>query len=102
MKELTAFQRDTLRLIAGMEETPIGLDIKRALEDYYGDNVNHGRLYPNLDTLVELGFINKETVDGRTNSYELSEQGEKLLRARDEFNAENTASGTPKNLKREA
>lgn len=102
MKELSAFQRDTLRLIAGMEETPIGLDIKRALEDYYGEDVNHGRLYPNLDTLVEGGYITKEEVDGRTNAYELSEQAQEALRARDEFNAEHTASGTAKNLKREA
>lgn len=102
MKGLTAFQRDTLRLIAGMEETPIGLDIKRALEDYYDEDVNHGRLYPNLDTLVEAGLITKEEVDGRTNSYELSEQGYDSLRTRDEFNAEHTAPGTAKNLKREA
>ncbi|ELZ20434.1 PadR family transcriptional regulator [Natrinema limicola JCM 13563] len=34
-----------------------GLAIKRELEDYYGTEVNHGRLYPNLDELVDLGLV---------------------------------------------
>ena len=57
------------------EESRYGLAIKRELEAYYVDDVNHGQLYPNLDELVELGLIAKAELDGRTNEYELTEAG---------------------------
>lgn len=81
--DLTEFQLAMLCEIAGLEqaeETPHGLGIKAALEDYYGEDVNHGRLYPNLDDLVELGLVAKGTVDKRTNSYELTSDGRFVLR----------------------
>ncbi len=52
-----------------------GLAIKRELEAYYDDEVNHGRLYPNLDELVERGLIEKSQLDKRTNQYALAAQG---------------------------
>jgi len=52
MYDLTGFQRDLLTVTAGIEE-PHGLAIKDELEDYYEKEIHHGRLYPNLDTLVE-------------------------------------------------
>ena len=52
-----------------------GLAIKRELEAYYGSEVNHGRLYPNLDDLVEDGLVEKSELDKRTNQYELTEAG---------------------------
>jgi len=52
MYDLTGFQRDLLYVIAGLDE-PHGLAIKEELEDYYEKEIHHGRLYPNLDTLVE-------------------------------------------------
>jgi len=89
VKDLTAFQRDALRLIAGSEKAPIGLEIKRKLQDYYGSEVNHGRLYPNLDTLVEKGYVEKQERDGRTNEYLLTIEGQEALKERDEFNESN-------------
>ncbi len=79
--ELTAFQRDILVILAADREYN-GLAIKEALEDYYGEVVNHGRLYPNLDNLVEDGYISKYEIDDRTNGYELTPKGEDLLRHR--------------------
>ncbi|SNZ12991.1 transcriptional regulator, PadR family [Natronoarchaeum philippinense] len=73
-RDLTAFQRNILTILA--EEPMYGLAIKRELESYYGDEVNHGRLYPNLDELVELGFVEKSELDKRTNQYELTDDGE--------------------------
>lgn len=61
MFELTGFQRDILYCIAGLEE-PYGLGIKQGLEEYGGSEVNHGRLYPDLDTLVDKGYVKKGTV----------------------------------------
>jgi len=59
MYDLTGFQRDLLTVTAGIEE-PHGLAIKDELEDYYEKEIHHGRLYPNLDTLVEKGLVEKE------------------------------------------
>jgi DNA-binding PadR family transcriptional regulator len=72
-RDLTAFQQNILVILA--EEPMYGLAIKRSLEDYYGTEVNHGRLYPNLDDLVEMDLVEKSELDKRTNQYELTEKG---------------------------
>ncbi|WP_089826533.1 PadR family transcriptional regulator [Halogranum amylolyticum] len=84
MEELTGFQRDILYVISGIEE-PYGLAIKDELENYYDHEVNHGRLYPNLDTLVENDFVEKSALDRRTNSYTLTESGYQALETRREW-----------------
>jgi len=73
-RDLTAFQQNILTTLS--EEPMYGLAIKRQLEEYYGDEVNHGRLYPNLDDLVEEGLVEKSELDKRTNQYALTEAGE--------------------------
>ncbi|MBX0294005.1 PadR family transcriptional regulator [Haloarcula nitratireducens] len=87
MHDLTGFQRDLLYVIAGLDE-PHGLAIKDELEDYYESEVNHGRLYPNLDTLVEKGLIEKGELDRRTNFYTLTRRGERELDARQDWEAQ--------------
>ena len=72
-RELTAFQQNILTILA--EEPRYGLAIKRELESYYDSEVNHGRLYPNLDDLVEMGLVEKSELDKRTNQYELTDEG---------------------------
>ena len=81
MYDLTAFQRDLLYAIAGLDQ-PHGLAIKAELETYYETEVHHGRLYPNLDTLVEKGLVEKGSLDRRTNVYTLTARGRRELRAR--------------------
>jgi DNA-binding PadR family transcriptional regulator len=71
--ELTAFQQNILVILT--EEAMYGLAIKRELEAYYGTEVNHGRLYPNLDDLVEMGLVEKSELDKRTNQYALTDDG---------------------------
>ncbi|WP_178916112.1 PadR family transcriptional regulator [Natronomonas gomsonensis] len=71
--DLTAFQQNILTILA--EEPRYGLAIKRELETYYGSEVNHGRLYPNLDDLVEMGLVEKSELDKRTNEYALTDEG---------------------------
>lgn len=87
MHDLTAFQRDILLVIAGNDE-PHGLAIKEMLDDYYEADINHGRLYPNLDTVVEKGLIEKGEKDRRTNEYTLTERGRREILARLEFEEE--------------
>ncbi|MFQ3318248.1 MAG: DNA-binding PadR family transcriptional regulator [Natronomonas sp.] len=72
-KDLTAFQQNVLTILA--EDARYGLAIKRELETYYDSEVNHGRLYPNLDDLVEMGLVEKSELDKRTNEYGLTEEG---------------------------
>ncbi|ELZ84754.1 DNA binding domain-containing protein [Haloferax elongans ATCC BAA-1513] len=80
MFELTGFQRDLLYVIAGTER-PSGQEIKEIISRDVGE-VNHGRLYPNLDALVEQGYVNKGQHDRRTNFYEISESGKTAIRDR--------------------
>ncbi|MGQ4555832.1 helix-turn-helix transcriptional regulator [Halobellus sp. GM3] len=77
VRDLTAFQQNILVILA--EEPMYGLAIKRNLEEYYGTEVNHGRLYPNLDDLVDMGLVEKSELDKRTNQYALTEQGHDAL-----------------------
>lgn len=81
MHDLTGFQRDLLFVIAG-DEKPHGLAIKEELEDYYETEIHHGRLYPNLDTLVEKGLVEKGQRDRRTNYYTLTSRGGREMDAR--------------------
>jgi len=87
MHDLTGFQRDLLYTIAGLDE-PHGLAIKDELEEYYESEVHHGRLYPNLDTLVEKGLVEKGQIDRRTNSYTLTRRGRREIEARREWEDE--------------
>ncbi|GAB3687146.1 helix-turn-helix transcriptional regulator [Salinarchaeum laminariae] len=84
MYDLTGFQRDLLYTIAGKEE-PHGLAIKDELEDYYEKEIHHGRLYPNLDTLVDKGLVEKGQLDRRTNYYMLTSRGTREIEARREW-----------------
>jgi PadR family transcriptional regulator PadR len=87
MDDLTGFQRDLLYAIAGMDE-PHGLAVKDEMEDYYEKEIHHGRLYPNLDTLVDKGLISKGQKDRRTNVYKITERGERELDARRDWEAQ--------------
>ena len=87
MYDLTGFQRDLLYVIAGQED-PHGLAIKAELEEYYETEIHHGRLYPNLDTLVDKGLVEKGKRDRRTNIYSLTRRGRRELDARREWEAQ--------------
>ena len=90
MHDLTAFQRDCLYVIAGLG-SPKGLAIKEELETYHSSTINHGRLYPNLDALVEKGLVEKGSKDERTNEYILTDRGRREIEARREWEEESLA-----------
>lgn len=81
MDGLTGFQRDLLYVIAGLD-APHGLAVKNKIEEYYEKELNHGRLYPNLDTLVEKGLVEKDQRDRRTNEYTTTPHGISEIDAR--------------------
>lgn len=79
---LNAFRRDCLQFIYELETQPeptYGLRLKEKLESEFGKEVNHGRLYPNLDTLQDRGLIEKSELDKRTNRYTLTPEGRALV-----------------------
>ena len=90
-RELTAFQQNILTILA--EDARYGLAIKRELESYYDSEVNHGRLYPNLDDLVEMGLVEKSELDKRTNEYALTEEGLEAVLGQLEWVFSNVATG---------
>lgn len=81
MYDLTAFQRDCLYVISGLDE-PHGLAVKEHLEEYYEGDIHAGRLYPNLDDLVSTGLVEKGQADRRTNVYMLTDRGRREIEAR--------------------
>ena len=75
--DLSDFQLRILAIVA--EEARYGLAVKRELESYYGEEINHGRLYPNLDELVGAGYVEKSELDKRTNEYAITDTGRQVL-----------------------
>lgn len=84
MYDLTGFQRDLLYVIPGLDE-PHGLAVKEELEEVYETEIHHGRLYPNLDTLVDKALIDKGSIDERTNFYKLTSRGRREIEARKDW-----------------
>jgi DNA-binding PadR family transcriptional regulator len=78
--DLTRFQHDLLYVI-GSEGPSKGTAIKAVLEERYTTQaVHHGRLYPNLNQLADMGLVDKSERDKRTNEYALTGAGRELLR----------------------
>lgn len=84
MHDLTGFQRDILFVIAKLEK-PHGLQIKDELQKHYDQTIRHGRLYPNLDTLVDARLVEKGKKDNRSNEYTLRNRGRRELVSRLEW-----------------
>jgi DNA-binding PadR family transcriptional regulator len=81
MYDLTGFQRDLLYCIAATDD-PYGIEIGRQLGEYTSTDVNHGRLYPNLNTLVDKGLVKKQAKDDRTNFYMLTDLAIEVIEKR--------------------
>lgn len=80
MHDLSSFKRDLLVVIAGMDR-PEGKEIWGELEEYYPKEINAGRVYPQLNVLVDKGLVNKKS-QGRANTYRLTKRGVTELQAR--------------------
>lgn len=51
----------------------------KTLENYYETEFHHGRLYPDPDTLVNKGLVEKGEKDRQTNVYTLTRRGRMVL-----------------------
>lgn len=69
------FKVDVLTLL--VESPRSGADIRRQLEDDYGKDLPHGRVYQNLDWLIDHGYARKQenAINGKTHRYEATEDG---------------------------
>ena len=81
MFELNGFQRDVMYVLAALDE-PSGREVKSRVESELDVEVTNGRLYPNLDELVERSLVEKGALDRRTNYYDLTPDGREMLRER--------------------
>lgn len=83
LHDLTGFQRDLLAVVVRDDgsENLHGLAIKKELDRVYETDIFHGRLYPNLDTLVEKGLIQKGEIDDRTNYYKVTRLGRREFKS---------------------
>jgi DNA-binding PadR family transcriptional regulator len=84
--QMHRFQIDLLAALATIGPCK-GLAIRDRLGERYDEEVNHGRLYPNLDQLEAAGLIEieRQAIDDRTNRYSLTTQGRVLLDERREW-----------------
>lgn len=80
---LTAFR---LRLLAAIsraedevERKPHGRAVADELNEYFQSDVNNPRLYNNLRVLEEDELVDVGMIDARTNSYTVTELGERVL-----------------------
>ena len=83
MVELTAFQYTLLQAANELVE-PSGQDIRRHVDagPFHPSPMNHGRLYPNLETIVRAGLVEKGEHDARTNYYKITDDGKDALETR--------------------
>lgn len=79
--ELNAVQRDLLFAVSGLSESS-GQTIKSELESTQDRSLLAGRVYTNLDELVERDLVDKGSKNGRTNEYSLTEKGREAIKAR--------------------
>jgi DNA-binding PadR family transcriptional regulator len=86
--DLTAFQRDLLSTVATDANGETGIAIREAYEAQFKTDVNHGRLYPNLDTLVDAGYLKKTHPDRRSNAYHITPAGERARAAYENHHAD--------------
>ena len=79
--ELTAIQRDLLFVVSGMDDSS-GKAIKSELESTQDRDLLAGRVYTNLNELVDENLIDKGSKNGRTNEYSLTEKGHEAVKNR--------------------
>jgi len=80
--DVTRFQTDILATLA--EHGPLkGLDAKFWIEQFQRyDSVSQGRLYSNLNDLADQGLVDKESLNERSNHYQITGPGIDVLRRR--------------------
>ena len=79
--EFSGFRRDILLVLAFGEPTN-GRGLLEDLSSFRDEDVNEGRLYPNLNALVDAGLVEKRENlhDDRSHEFRLDDRGCQCLR----------------------
>lgn len=81
--DLTLFRVECLAAIAHLDaeqEVVNGLEVLETVANRLDVESRHGRIYPNLEWLIERELVEKQKVNGRTNAYSLTSLGTQALR----------------------
>jgi DNA-binding PadR family transcriptional regulator len=78
--DLNGSKRDLLVEIYQLDQ-PSGQDIRRRMEAEHDEEVTRGRLYSNLNDLVDEGLLDQGEQDLRTNYYQITNDGQRLVEA---------------------
>jgi hypothetical protein len=79
---LIGFERDLLFTVARLEgSNPHGVAVREELEAHYDEEINQGRLYQNLRSLVDADRVHTLPLDGRTKVYRLTDRTREELAA---------------------
>lgn len=81
MTDINKWQTTILAAAAAADDQN-GQDIARRIEQAHGVDVSNGRLYPNLDALVDAGLLTQRTDGGRANRHNVTDRGMRELEAR--------------------
>jgi DNA-binding PadR family transcriptional regulator len=78
--DLNGFRREIVKAVGRIEadgEDAYGRLIKSDIERVIGGEVTHGRLYPNIDDVVEYGYCERDRcgIDNRTHQISLTPAG---------------------------
>ena len=76
---LSSYQRDMLAAVDKLQGNISGQRVRRHLNRSGNLDIIEATVYANLDTLVEIGLVEKGSQDGRTNAYTLTDEGQKAL-----------------------
>ena len=76
--DLNSSKRDLLVEIYQMDH-PSGQAIRHRMQAEHGEDVTTTRLYSNLNDLVDHGLLDKGEQDLRTNYYEVTNDGRRLV-----------------------
>lgn len=79
----SGLRRDVCIAVASLEQ-PTGNDVKRALEEHYGEAVDAATFRGALSDLVRDGYLDREQ-DGVHDRYALTDVGERTLREHAEW-----------------
>ena len=82
--DLTAFQLDILMAIPRAEahvdhDLPHGLAVKDYLSQRREGEIHHGRLYPNIEQLVDAGYVERVDIDDRTKGLRVTDAGQERV-----------------------
>ena len=91
MFDLSSRQRDILYQVAALNK-PSGKDVHSMLVETTSWMMDKSKLYENLSTLEDEGYVVSAAIDGRDKEYWLSDEGRVALEEYHEWTADCVAS----------